>query len=168
MRSQAGSSDKAAPDRRLHHRHYKASTKSGPPPQKVNNHGENLRKLPQIGNVQAQRQRLPQLAAEKKETPKVTPEEYAAAHVMSRIEWRTKRDSVENADGSKTVLEHHYPVVIVGEGDRRTVCGYYAYLSRDEMRYCAMSDEWKGTTTVVDEYMPHDGGFAIIRAMEEG
>lgn len=133
-----------------------------------NNHGENLRKLPQIGNVQAQRQRLPQLAAEKKETPKVTPEEYAAAHVMSRIEWRTKRDSVENADGSKTVLEHHYPVVIVGEGDRRTVCGYYAYLSRDEMRYCAMSDEWKGTTTVVDEYMPHDGGFAIIRAMEEG
>jgi hypothetical protein len=104
----------------------------------------------------------------KKETPKVTPEEYAAAHVMSRIEWRTKRDSVENADGSKTVLEHHYPVVIVGEGDRRTVCGYYAYLSRDEMRYCAMSDEWKGTTTVVDEYMPHDGGFAIIRAMEEG
>ena len=104
----------------------------------------------------------------KKETPKVTPEEYAAAHVMSRIEWRTKRDSVENADGSKTVLEHHYPVVIVGEGDRRTVGGYYSYLSRDEMRYCAMSDEWKGTTTVVDEYMPHDGGFAIIRAMEEG
>ena len=98
----------------------------------------------------------------------VLPEEYAAAHVMSRIEWRTKRDSVENADGSKTVLEHHYPVVIVGEGDSRTVCGYYSYLSRDEMRYCAMSDEWKGTTTVVDEYMPHDGGFAIIRAMEEG
>lgn len=104
----------------------------------------------------------------KKETQKVTPEEYAAAHVMSRIEWRTKRDSVENADGSKTVLEHHYPVVIVGEGDSRTVCGYYSYLSRDEMRYCSMSDEWKGTTTVVDEYMPHDGGFTIIRAMEEG
>ena len=34
-----------------------------------NNHGENLRKLPQIGNVQAQRQRLPQLAAEKKGNP---------------------------------------------------------------------------------------------------
>ena len=40
MRSPAGSADKAAPDRRLHDRHYQASTKSGPPPQKVKKVGK--------------------------------------------------------------------------------------------------------------------------------
>lgn len=40
MRRAAGSAGKDAPDRRLHHRHHKESTKSGPPPQKV---GEEMR-----------------------------------------------------------------------------------------------------------------------------
>jgi len=35
MQRPARRTDKAAPDRRLHHRHQKESTKSGAPPQKV-------------------------------------------------------------------------------------------------------------------------------------
>ncbi len=105
----------------------------------------------------------------KAETPKITPEEFAAQCVIARIEWRTKRDGVENADGSKTVLEHHHPVVIVDNASGGIVYSYYAYLSRNEISPpVKMSDEWKGTTKVVGEYMPHDGGFSLIRAMEEG
>lgn len=98
------------------------------------------------------------------ERHRITPEEYAA-QTGGRVEWRTARESFDNADGTKTVVEHRYPVVI-GE---KTVCGVYHALNRDEVMYAENpSENWYGTAEAVDEYTAHDGGITpLLRALGE-